>query len=257
LQEVIVDEESLKTLISMGFKKEVCIKALKEKKNNFDEAIDYILSNPDLSDTYVNKNEENNLPNSKGFIGKWVCPQCTYENNGLEKCEMCELKIPAEVYDKFLNNYTKGIPEEKKEEKKVEKKKEEVKSEEIKKEIFNKEENENLDIEQKSKSEKSIKLSVLKDLEEAIYYCSITEAMEKSAEEKERGMNVNYYMEGGNGGRMYYQGQPRNNDGTYSSSENNNGSRNYYVPYMEYAPYMMRDDKWRSDMSRKMYMEGK
>ena len=42
------------------------------------------------------------------------------------------------------------------------------KSEEIKKEIFNKEENENLDIEQKSKSEKSIKLSVLKDLEEAI-----------------------------------------------------------------------------------------
>ena len=135
LQEVTVDEESLKTLISMGFKKEVCIKALKEKKNNFDEAIDYILSNPDLSDTYVNKNEENNLPNSKGFIGKWVCPQCTYENNGLEKCEMCELKIPAEIYDKFLNNYTKGNPEEKKEGKKDEKKKEEVKSEEIKKDL--------------------------------------------------------------------------------------------------------------------------
>ena len=100
-------------------------------------------------------------------------------------------------------------------------------------------------------------VDMVKDLEEAIYYCSITEAMEKSAEEKERGMNVNYYMEGGNGGRMYYQSQPRNNDGTYSSSGNNNGSRNYYVPYMEYAPYMMRDDKWRSDMSRKMYMEGK
>jgi hypothetical protein len=43
---------------------------------------------------------------------------------------------------------------------------------------------------------------MIKDLEEAMYYCSITEAMEKSAEEKEQGnMNVNYYME-----PMYYRG---------------------------------------------------
>jgi len=32
VSEVVVDEESLKTLITMGFKREVCIKALKEKK---------------------------------------------------------------------------------------------------------------------------------------------------------------------------------------------------------------------------------
>ena len=104
-------------------------------------------------------------------------------------------------------------------------------------------------------------VDMVKDLEEAIYYCSITEAMEKSAEEKNRAMHVNYYMDGDIGkGRMYYDGQPRNDDGTYTSSNNNK----YYVPYMEYAPYMMRDDKWRNEhfgdrsgMSRRMYMEGK
>ena len=95
-------------------------------------------------------------------------------------------------------------------------------------------------------------VDMVKDLEEAIYYCSITEAMEKSAKEKEHNMNVNYYMEG-DMGRGYYDGQARN-------SSNNK----YYVPYMEYAPYMMRDDKWRNEhfgdrsgMSRRMYMEGK
>ena len=103
-------------------------------------------------------------------------------------------------------------------------------------------------------------VDMVKDLEEAIYYCSITKAMEKSAEEKEHNMNVNYYMEG-NMGRMYYDDQARNSNGTYASSSNNK----YYVPYMEYAPYMMHDDKWRdnhypttrSDTSRRMYMEGK
>lgn len=85
-------------------------------------------------------------------------------------------------------------------------------------------------------------VDMIKDLEEAIYYCSITHAMEKTEEEKENRMNINYYME----------------------SSNDNGTRNY-IPYMEYAPYMMRSDKWRnehypttrSDTSRRMYMEGK
>ena len=128
-------------------------------------------------------------------------------------------------------------------------------------------------------------IDMIKDLEEAMYYCSITEAMEKSAEEKEQGnMNVNYYME-----PMYYRGQSRDSMGRYtsgggrrgyeepmyydnssSSSSGQSGSmgqssgtRNY-VPYMEYAPYMMRDNRWRdehfgdkSGMSRRMYMEGK
>ena len=133
--EVVVNEESLKTLITMGFKREACIKALKEKKNNFEEAIDYILSNPENSENiFGNKNDSLNsqkISNSKNFIGKWNCPICTYENNGLEKCEMCEAKIPTEIYDKFLNNYSKGISNEKKEE---EKKKEEQPKKEIKEE---------------------------------------------------------------------------------------------------------------------------
>ena len=91
-------------------------------------------------------------------------------------------------------------------------------------------------------------VDMIKDLEEAMYYCSIIEAMDKTNEEKEnyKHMNVNYYMEGNN------------------SQPSSSGSR-YYVPYMEYAPYMMRDENWRdshlyggrSGMSRRMYMEGK
>ena len=97
-------------------------------------------------------------------------------------------------------------------------------------------------------------------LEEAMYYCAITEAMEKSAEEKEQGnMNVNYYME-----PMYYRGQARDSMGRYTSADNQSSGTRNYVPYMEYAPYMMRDNRWRdehfgdkSGMSRRMYMEGK
>lgn len=123
-------------------------------------------------------------------------------------------------------------------------------------------------------------IDAIKDLEEAMYYCQIIEAMEKSSEEKEKTqgeMNINYYMEP----TRYYQGQPRNADGTFASDgrrnysegqgsgnqggSNSGGNSRYYVPYMEYAPYMMRDENWRdrhmydgrSGNSRRMYMEGK
>ena len=49
-------------------------------------------------------------------------------------------------------------------------------------------------------------IDMIKDLEEAMYYCSITEAMEKSAEEKEwNSMNVNYDKNGMHR-RMYMEG---------------------------------------------------
>lgn len=120
-------------------------------------------------------------------------------------------------------------------------------------------------------------IDMIKDLEEAMYYCSIIEAMEKSAEEKEGNYtNISYYME-----PMYYRGQPRDSMGRYTSdgrrnygegsnpnggqgSNSGSGNTQYYTPYMEYAPYMMRDAKWRderfndrSPASRRMYMEGK
>jgi len=74
---------------------------------------------------------------------------------------------------------------------------------------------------------------MIKDMEEAMYYCAITKAMEDSKKEKEENAsynNINYYME-----PMYYGD---------SSSSGMGGARNY-TPYMEYAPYMMRDEKWR------------
>ena len=62
-------------------------------------------------------------------------------------------------------------------------------------------------------------IDMIKDLEEAMYYCSIIQAMEDSKEDKEQKYSsINYYME----------------------PEVKN-----YTPYMEYAPYMMQDDKWR------------
>lgn len=104
-------------------------------------------------------------------------------------------------------------------------------------------------------------IDALHHLEEAMYYCSIIEAMEKTSEKEshQQPMNISYYMESGDG-------QSRNSDSS-------NNIRNY-VPYMEYAPYMMRDEKWRdshmygenntssgngsrSYYSRRMYMESK
>lgn len=132
-------------------------------------------------------------------------------------------------------------------------------------------------------------IDMIKDLEEAMYYCSIIEAMEKVEKERETSggdMNISYYME-----PMYYRGQPRDSMGRYTSgggrrnysdggaqssnsgsmggnSSTSGGGSRYYVPYMEYAPYMMRDSKWRderfgdmpndkSSWSRHMYMENK
>ena len=113
-------------------------------------------------------------------------------------------------------------------------------------------------------------VDMIKDLSEAIYYCTITEAMEKGDKEKSQGeTNINYY--GGtpsyytprmyypdyrdmerSAGYMYYPG-----GSSGSSSMGNNarggGSRGYEEPMM-----MMRDPReGRSPMRRRMYMEGK
>jgi len=82
-------------------------------------------------------------------------------------------------------------------------------------------------------------IDMIKDLEEAMYYCAIIEAMEESKKEKENSEfnNINYYME-----PTYHQGSGSN--GASMGGSGMGGARNY-TPYMEYAPYMMRDEKWR------------
>lgn len=114
-------------------------------------------------------------------------------------------------------------------------------------------------------------IDAIKDLEEAMYYCAIIEAMEESKKEKEKEQmpqnNINYYMEPMryNDGPRYYDGSG-NGGNQGGSGTGMDGARNY-TPYMEYAPYMMRDQDWRearlyntSDKtynSRRMYMESK
>ena len=112
-------------------------------------------------------------------------------------------------------------------------------------------------------------IDMIKDLSEAIYYCTITEAMEKSdKQQKETVNNINYYttpmnkmypdyyrdMER-NGGYMYYPGGSNGNSGNSGNNGNSNGSMSYYTE----MPYEMRRDprEGRAAIRRRMYMEGK
>lgn len=104
-------------------------------------------------------------------------------------------------------------------------------------------------------------IDMVKDLSEAIYYCTITESMEK-AEETKGGNTVNYYtmpdyrgMERSNG-YMYYTsgGQGGSSMGT-SGNSGGSSSTSYYTEF----PYSaMRDPReGRAPMRRRMYMQGK
>ena len=82
-------------------------------------------------------------------------------------------------------------------------------------------------------------IDMIKDLEETIYYCTITKSMDKAADEKESGgiFASRYYPERDmdrTNGRLYYA--PSGSSRYYSEPSSGEG---------------------RSGMSRKMYMEGK
>lgn len=93
-------------------------------------------------------------------------------------------------------------------------------------------------------------IDMIKDIEEAIYYCTITEAME--GKKDSRYEEYDHYRDMDKSkGKMYYSGErerpiprpPRYND-------------NYEEGYM--FPYDMREDReGRAPVSRKSYMEGK
>ena len=88
-------------------------------------------------------------------------------------------------------------------------------------------------------------VDMIKDLSEAIYYCTITEAMEEKEKEE-----IHYYTDVDREyGRMYYDDKPGAGTG-YT------GTR---MMYTEQIPKtMMRDSReGRSGMSRRMYMESK
>ena len=120
-------------------------------------------------------------------------------------------------------------------------------------------------------------IDMIKDLAEAIYYCTITEAMEEKEKEPQQGYYryytqypimektyPDYYRDMDRDyGRMYYSGNgsSRYSDGmgsgrTYSDggAQSNNG---VIRPYGEPMPGMRDSREGRSPMSRRMYMESK
>lgn len=111
-------------------------------------------------------------------------------------------------------------------------------------------------------------IDMVKDLSEAIYYCTITKAMFER-EEEQQGKEYHYYTEKivpehykeeDDWGKMYYSSPTGSSNGgrgntTYGAMKAGGGARGY----TEYElPMMMRDEReGKSHMSRKMYMESK
>ena len=114
-------------------------------------------------------------------------------------------------------------------------------------------------------------IDMLKDMEEAMYYCSIVKTMEESKEEEK--YKEKYYsmyprmmypdnMMYNDGNRMYYNGggNSSNSEGSRGgqSGGNSGGSRNYHD--WEHYPYPteIRDYReGRSPVTRRTYMESK
>lgn len=87
-------------------------------------------------------------------------------------------------------------------------------------------------------------IDMVKDLAEAIYYCTITDSMEKSEENSKGDTNINYYTT-----PMYNKMYPNYDDKRM-------GNNMMYYP--EVSGDMLRDPReGRSPMRRRMYMEGK
>ena len=102
-------------------------------------------------------------------------------------------------------------------------------------------------------------IDMIKDLEEAIYYCTVTEAMNKQGKEMHMEMKKGDHHQKTEDDRMYYGGYPiyyadsgHVNSGNGTSNTNSSNGQNYY------DDPMWRDEReGRSPMSRRMYMEAK
>lgn len=125
-------------------------------------------------------------------------------------------------------------------------------------------ENELCNLESVDTEELGEAIDMIKDLEEAIYYCTVTEAMNNPQNEKMWEMKKSDHHQENGDSRMYYypmmyaDGRSRRSDGT-SHNDGRNGSanstngRNYYE-----EPAEWRDEReGRSHISRRMYMEAK
>ena len=101
-ENLVLNTELVNNLYIMGFPLEASKFALKENKNNFDKALEYLLeksSDPEFMKkfgTIIHNTQEETK------ISPWNCGLCTYLNlKGLLNCEMCGTLIP----DKILNEH--------------------------------------------------------------------------------------------------------------------------------------------------------
>lgn len=102
-------------------------------------------------------------------------------------------------------------------------------------------------------------IDMIKDLEEAIYYCTVTEAMNNPKKEHSWEMKKSDHHQKPEDDRMYYSGYPMYyadsghvNSGNGASNTNSPNGRNYYDD-----PIGRDEREGRSPMSRRMYMEAK
>ena len=102
-------------------------------------------------------------------------------------------------------------------------------------------------------------IDMIKDLEEAIYYCTITKAMEEKSKTEPAyytpyypDRDYDHYM----GERMYYTEGGSSHGSNMSSGMSTSGGSRSYSEYQ--LPIEFRDDReGRSPKYRKMYMESK
>lgn len=111
-------------------------------------------------------------------------------------------------------------------------------------------------------------VDMVKDLEEAIYYCTITKAMEEGGQWTPQENHKAHYRDMDRGyGRMYYTGNGSTAGGPMQGSSNGGSSMNYTEPHFTY-PKMYREMEYpldnlhdrregRSPKARRMYMEAK
>lgn len=103
-------------------------------------------------------------------------------------------------------------------------------------------------------------IDMIKDLEEAIYYCTITESMKKKEHEEDPKYYRPYRDVDREMGRMYYP-----NGGSEHGTHNGSSDRNYGGGYGTVKSYTEREyptitrdyREGRSPINRKMYMESK
>jgi hypothetical protein len=94
-------------------------------------------------------------------------------------------------------------------------------------------------------------VDMIKDLSEAIYYCTITESMEKGDKEKEKYYPVDYYRDMDKPyGYMYYTDSHGVSHPSANMTTGAQGTRNYPIEIRDYR-------EGRSPMTRKTYMERK